>query len=218
MRRPMCRLRRVIAPSSLSDRHPPGSDCTAGRLRDFTLSYPIRRRAACSTSNEALHTRLLPCLSPSPRSPAQTAEEGEVERTVTSGPLRVKHFPGPPPADSPPRREHRGASLGAALLTLITRTSGKGCEAWRPWREVPSTEGEGPERALALRGTTSDSEVLSPRTGESSGRSAPRSRSHTAAGLSPSTCSLVSWRTGHLRRDEPVLSGTRPMTFILLDR
>src|SRR4249920_2473252 len=89
----MCRLRRVIAPSSLSDRHPHGSACTARPSPEFHPAYLVRRRTACPTSNEALHTLFLPLSrSLSPRSPAQTAEGGKSSGLYTS-PLCESNLP-----------------------------------------------------------------------------------------------------------------------------
>ena len=145
------------------------------RFPGFHATNLIHRRAACATSNEALHTRSSPCLALSPRSPARTARRGEVERTVTSGPLRVKHFPGPPSPDSPPCREHRGASLGGTLQPIDNeheRERLRGLEAAE--RSAPD-RGSGPDRALGFGGVRPPREVLSPKTGESIGGSAPRS-------------------------------------------
>jgi hypothetical protein len=100
---------------------------------------------------------------------------------------------------------------------LITRTSVKGCEALRLRREVPPTEGEGPDRGLALR------RVRPPKAGSCRPRETcesigTRSRSPVtiedqpeAAGRRPAT--WTSWLTGHLRTDNRGTSGSRPMTF-----
>lgn len=114
-------------------------------------------RAACPRRNEA--ARHLPCLALS-RSPAQGAK-GKPSGLYPSA-LCESKLSGPP-LPGPLALAVRTPELTAlaAPLALITRVSGKGCEAWRAWRELlgrgrgtrprarPSGELDHQERPLA---------------------------------------------------------------------
>ena len=86
----MCRFNTVMAPSSLSSSSSSRLSFRRDAFPGILFAALIRCQAACSTSTETLH-RCPTLLALYPRSPAQTARRGEVERTVTSGPVRVKH-------------------------------------------------------------------------------------------------------------------------------
>jgi hypothetical protein len=126
----MCRSKSVIALSSLSA-------STSSRL-GFQPALPeshllahLIRSGRVLPATEAPHKPLLPLSRSAPRSPAQTARRGEVERTVTSGHFRESNTSGPtrPAISLMSLRGTAWPSPRPLPPHLITHTRGKGFEA-----------------------------------------------------------------------------------------